>query len=235
MGFRVDYPILAPTEGEIVPSGRCPYCKRHTIFVTINPLNNEGRPREIGVKNGSISLAQCQHRDCRAIVYREFAPNNDEQQYDIYPPVELEADAELEDPVKRSFEAALTVFQEGHWNPACQALGRALQDASAQLCPPDVKRESWLATKLYPRIETLASKHLIPESLRQWAQEARTLRVYAEHGDEFGDYWATEAEAKEMMEFTKWFLRYALVLPRQLATRKARLAEEAKKPPAKQS
>lgn len=211
-----------------MPSGRCPYCHRHTVFTTLTaiaPLNNVKR----GIRNGSISLAECGHNDCRAIVYRECDYRNDEILFDMYPPVELEADEELPDTIKRSFEEALGVFSGGNWNSAVQACGRTLQDATALMKPEGADDDEWRKKRLFNRIEAIDDS-VLPPTLKEWAHEARLSRVLAAHGDEYNDYWAKDIDAKETVEFTKWFLRYAFVLPEQLKRRKKRLAEEANKP-----
>lgn len=227
---RIEYPLLPPLEGEYMPvSGRCPYCHRHTIWKDLF-VRDPQQHQPQGLKNGRIEVNQCGHPDCSGLVYREVNPSRYSEEWDIYPAVELQAEDELKDPVKRSYQEALNVFGNGHWTPTVQALGRTLMDATAMLRPTSITEKDWLAKKAYVRIEELGKTGTIPDSMKQWLLEIRTSRVWAEHGDEYKDWWATEPEAIEALEFTKWFLRFAFILPEQLQKRKARLAALAKKP-----
>jgi hypothetical protein len=221
----VEYPLLPPVEGEEMPSGRCPYCKRDTVFTTRASFGQDPGVTH-GLRNGNITLAICGHRDCRAYVYREHHPLNEEILYDMYPPVDVEADKELPETVRRSFQEALRVHLTGQPNSTVQALGRVLQDATALMRPEGVEETAWRKKPLKPRIEALVESGALVDSLADWTREARLIRVLATHGDEYDDHWASPAEANEMLEFTKWLLRFVFVLPEQLLERRRRLAAE---------
>lgn len=242
-GFDIEYPLLSPVGDEEMPSGRCPHCARHTVFsnashpVVPMPLTQR-RPHHYkqGLKRGTLTLVVCGHQDCRSVVYREHDPEDEENTWDMYPPVELAVEPELPGEIKRSYGEALSTFANKEWNSSAQASRRALQDAMTLKKPEDTKAENWADKQLKRQIDTLVQRRILTPELGTWAQEARIVGVIAAHGEpEFKD-WADEQDAKEALEFTKWVLRYLFVLPGQLENRKARLAEEASKtgqPPAK--
>lgn len=212
-----------------MPSGRCPHCKRDTVFTTgpSVPLN-PNLPNPQGLKRGTLSLDRCGHQDCRAVVYREHHVDNLEDQFDIYPPVEIAVEEEIPPTVARSYGETLGTFLDGHWNSAVQACRRALLDATALLLPEGIEDAKWRSWSLKRRIKELVDRHMLPIALGDWAEEIRAGAVLVVHGDEKDDYWATEEEATELIEFTKWVFRYVFVLPKQLERRRERLQ---KKPP----
>jgi hypothetical protein len=185
----------------------------------VNPLEgNYPKFHQQGVKDGILVLARCGHND--------FHPGDNETQYDVYPPIELEADDELPERVKRSFQEALDTFANGFWNPSAQAIGRALTDAMMELKPEDTKPENWAEKGLKRQIKILIQQNILPPVIGDWAEEVRVVRVLSEHGDEGKDWWANEPEAAEAMEFAKWVFRYTFVLPEQINKRRERLQEE---------
>jgi len=224
--FRVEYPLLAPAEGEWMPTGRCPFCKRDTIFETLNFHDRlTAIPQRQGIKNGTVSLARCGHPRCKAVVYREYQEGNDAIQIDMYPPIELTPDEELPPTISRSFAEALGTYANGHWNASAQACGRALQDGMALLKPDDVEQKAWSYTDLKKQIVRLVTDNKLPPSIGEWAQDERIVRNLASHGGAQSDFWADEQDATEMLEFAKWIFRYVFVLPKQLELRRKRLAD----------
>ncbi len=211
-----------------MPSGRCPYCKRHTIFNTVaqvQPLADHAIKQ--GLKRGLLTFDRCGHADCQAVVYRELQPSNSEIQWDMYPPLDLEVEEELPEKVKRSYKEALDTFANGIWNAAAQAVGRALTDAMMELKPSDTKPENWAEHGLKKQIDILVQQKILPPVIGEWAQEVRAVRVLSEHGDAGKDWWATQQEATEALEFTKWVFRYVFVLPAQIRIRRERLKQPA--------
>ena len=209
-----------------MPTGRCPSCHRDTVFgnrARVDPESGVYR----GKKNGVLSLAECGHQDCRAIVYREYHPNDPEQSFDLYPPVEQEVAEQLPDPVKRSFQEALNTFMGGHWNSSTQATRRALIDCMIILKPEDTKLENWADKGLKEQIRILVQQRILPPVIGEWADEARNVGVLSAHGDQGEAWWATKQEATEAYEFANWVFQYVFVLPAQIVERRERLAEEA--------
>lgn len=218
-----------------MPSGRCPYCKRHTVFQNLFQVDRIKGQHQQGINQGRIVIDRCQHTDCLAVVYRELHPVDSEVQYDIYPPINLDADEELPEQLKRSFGEALGTYLSGHWNASAQACGRALQDGMALLKPTDVEQQVWSHTDLKKQIARLVADNKLPPSIGDWAEEGRIGRNLASHGGDRSDFWADERDATAMLEFTKWIFRYVFVLPKQLEVRRKRLAELAAKNSASQS
>ena len=78
----------------------------------------------------------------------------------------------------------------------------------------------------------MATKNIITPDLKDWANEGRLGGNLGAHGST-NKKWADKQDAEEILEFTRWYMRYVHVLPKQLADRRALMAQASS--PASQS
>ncbi|MCH7698094.1 MAG: DUF4145 domain-containing protein [Chloroflexi bacterium] len=140
---------------------------------------------------------------------------------EIFPEVEQGPQDELPSDVAVAFGQALGALNAKAWDAVVLMCGRALGEATMTLGATD--------GSLFGRIEALAADHQITPALAEWAHESRLARNLGAHGDqEEADEkkWNDETDAREIVEFCRWFFRYVYVLPAQLALRRERLAAQ---------
>ena len=82
---------------------------------------------------------------------------------------------------------------------------------------------------LFHKMDDLEGKRKITPELKAWAHEGRLGGKLGAHGTK-GKKWAEKDDAEEVLEFSRWFLRYVYVLLKQLEDRKARLSSPATEP-----
>ncbi|MFT8245187.1 DUF4145 domain-containing protein [Roseomonas sp. BN140053] len=116
----------------------------------------------------------------------------------------------LPENVKRAFAQAQDNILRRHWEAAGIMFRKSLENG-LKLLHPEGKGT------LQRRIENLPIETGVTPTMREWADEIRSLGNDAAHEEtEF-----TEAEAKALQAFTEVFLTYAFTLPGQLKARKA--------------
>lgn len=195
-------------EGEAVPARKCSYCRVITNFNRGQEFPWPGKPDVF------LSIDTCQL--CGKGAYFRTGPGGDPIQ-DRYPTVESEPDEELPEDVKIPLREAYHSMDEKNWNASVTMARRALQEAV-----DDFEAEG---DTLYKQIEYLASQQKITPDLKDWAHEGRLGGNLGAHGTK-QKKWAEEEDAEEVLEFTKWFMRYAYVLPKQLKERREKVSGE---------
>ena len=190
-----------------MPARKCPHCKAWTNF-SVN--NNRSAPSGDG--DLLLGLDECQN--CMKVsLFKRDQPGA--QATLMYPKVESEPDEELPDDVKIPLREAYSSLGERSWNSCVTMARRALEEAASDLGAS--------GSNLYEKIEDLANKQKITPDLKEWAHEGRLGGNLGAHGSPVKK-WADEQDAKEVLEFTAWFMRYAYVLPAQLALRRSQIA-----------
>jgi len=140
---------------------------------------------------------------------------------DSYPKLDSEPDNELPENVKVAFTEAIKGLNDGNWNSCVVMCRRALEEAMADLGAE--------GRDLFNRIDNLESQRRITPELKEWAHEGRLGGKLGAHGLE-QKRWADKDDAEEVLEFSRWFLRYVYVLPQQLADRKAKFTPSSDEP-----
>lgn len=190
-----------------MPLRKCPYCKGLSNF----DLRGQSHG---GHLNGWVSLDICQN--CGTPVYFVTKSQQDRNTVlDSYPKLESEPDKELPENIKIAFSEAIKGLNDGNWNSCVVMSRRALEEAMTDLGAE--------GDDLFHKIDDLESKRKITPELKAWAHEGRLGGKLGAHGMK-EKKWADKDDAEEVSEFTRWFLRYVYVLPRQLAERKARVS-----------
>ncbi|MDZ4369837.1 MAG: DUF4145 domain-containing protein [Phenylobacterium sp.] len=204
-----------------MPSRRCPHCRKEAAY-----SSDENTRRMFNASPRTLARFDiCQNDQCGCAA---VAIVDDESRVlEIYPSLEAEPDEILPTDVKTAFGEALKSLDEGIWNGCVTMCSRALDEATADL---EAKGSS-----LFERIENLAETHRITPELSEWAHTGRLAANLGRHGaekEEGEKKWNDETDAKEIIEFSKWFFRYVYVLPTQLKARRKRLEDDvAKQPP----
>jgi len=139
---------------------------------------------------------------------------------ETFPQLESEPDELFPEGVKIAFRQALRSLNEKIWDGCVLMCRRALEEAMVDLGAK--------GKVLYDKIEDLANQNKITPDLRDWAHEGRLAGKLGAHGTEEEEKrWNDETDAKEIIEFCKWFFRYIYILPKQLEQRRQRLTQEA--------
>jgi len=128
--------------------------------------------------------------------------------------VRSDAPQEYPDDVRENFDEALRSLNAS--NPrACVVMTRSsMQAATRQLQAK--------GGNLKEEIDDLADRHVIPESLRQWAHEIRdggNLVAHPEPGKR-----VEIADAEELLELAESMFEYLYVVPDQIRRRRDRLS-----------
>lgn len=190
-----------------MPLRKCPYCKGLSNFSLSGQMHQ-------GYLKGWVSLDICQN--CGTPVYYEVSSQKDRNTIlDSYPKHELDPDKELPENVKVAFSEAIKGLNDANWNSCVVMCRRALEEATTDLGAE--------GEDLFHKIDDLESKRKITPELKEWAHEGRLGGKLGAHGIK-GKKWADKDDAEEVLEFSRWFLRYVYVLPKQLAERKAKVA-----------
>ena len=189
-----------------MPLRKCPYCKGLSNFTLGNPVSG-------GLLVGVASLDFCQN--CLTPIYYVGESERERNKIlDSYPKLEVEPDEELPDDVKTAFREALRALDDGIWNGCIIMCQRALDEALDNLQAE--------GRDLFQKIDDLDKKCVITPQMKAWAHESRLRQKLGAPGTK-SKKWATRKDAEEVLEFCRWFFRYAYVLPKQLAEMKARI------------
>ncbi len=213
---RVDY--TQPDAKEVVmPSRRCPHCGKVAAY---NPDNNTRRQFSRRPSTHA-RLDICQNDECGCATVA-ILDENLTKVLETYPPLAEAPDKLLPNDVAVAFGEALKALREGIWNSSVVMCSRALDEATVEL---KAKGGS-----LFERIENLAETHRITPDLSEWAHTGRLAANLGRHGaeKEQGEKkWNDENDAKEIVEFSRWFFQYVYLLPKQLAERRGRVSPQA--------
>ena len=196
-----------------MPLRKCPYCKGLSNFSLSGQMCQ-------GLLQGCVSLDIC--HNCSTPVYIVTPSHQDRNTIlDSYPKLDSEPDNELPENVKVAFTEAIKGLNDGNWNSCVVMCRRALEEAMADLGAE--------GRDLFNRIDNLESQRRITPELKEWAHEGRLGGKLGAHGLE-QKRWADKDDAEEVLEFSRWFLRYVYVLPQQLADRKAKFTPSSDEP-----
>ena len=200
------------SEEVAMPLRICTYCKGLSNF-------DVGSVVAGGSLTGYASLDMCQN--CGTFSYFVVtAAEYRDAILDRYPKVQDEPDKELPDDVKVAFSEAIKSLNGGIWDGCVVMCRRALEEAMSDLGAEGVD--------LFNKIDDIESKRKITPELKEWAHEGRLAGKLGAHGTK-QKRWADKDDAEAILEFCRWFFRYVYVLPKQLAERKHRLAEQVDK------
>lgn len=201
-------------------SRKCPHCRARSNYEWIGDEYSLAKSR----RRTEIQFQRCIDSDCQGITaVITSRPSDEPIEREYFPALQDQLDEGLNEDVAVAFGEALKALDEGIWNGCVIMCSRALDEATKHL---QAKGDS-----LFDRIEDLAETHRITPELAQWAHTGRLAANLARHGARRPDdekKWNDETDAREIVEFSRWFFRYVYVLPSQLAERRKRLqAEEA--------
>ena len=187
---------------------KCPHCK------AISNHKIDWR-QEIGYSQGvgEIRIERC--HNCLQWSYGEFATTTANEPLLTQPPTQSDVDDELPDDVKKPLRQAIASLESGSWDASTTMSRRALEEAMIDL--------GATGANLQKKIDDLATVHKITPDLKDWAHETRLGGNLGAHGSKTKKF-ADEEDAKEILEFSTWFLRYVYVLPAQLAARRAKVS-----------
>ena len=189
-----------------MPARKCPYCR------VVSNTTGKFKERQAGGER-DLLIEQCQN--CNKFSYYEVHPNDILEVYEVFPRVDIDVDETLPDDVKKALTEAYQAFEAQIWNACVTMSRRAIEEAT---------KEMQAAGKdLNDKIENLAASDRITSALKDWAHEGRLGGNLGAHGSKQKN-WADDEDAGEILEFTKWFMRYAYVLPAQLAERRRKVS-----------
>ena len=190
-----------------MPARKCPHCRIVSNF-SMGP--------KVGAPAGGdhqLSIDQCQNCSRRSYFESDTAGN---EIFDVYPRVENDVDESLPDDVKPALREAYQDLESQAWNSCVVMSRRALEEATDDLGAS--------GNRLIDKIDDLANNQRITPDLRDWAHEGRLGGNLGAHGSS-EKKWADRKDAEEILEFTRWFMRYVYVLPRQLADRRSNVSD----------
>ena len=199
-----------------MPSRKCPHCRARSSYENVGSAYalRHASPRR-------IIFQQCKDADCQGVIAVLHGGSEPEE---LFPSINADPDEGLPEHVEVAFREALSALDERIWNACVMMCSRALDEATTDL---EAEGES-----LFERIENLADTHRITPELGEWANTGRLAANLSRHGAEKEQEekkWNDESDAREIVEYSRWFFRYVYVLPKQLTARKARLEEDAKR------
>jgi len=188
---------------ENMPARKCPHCRVLSNF-------NTGHQVDAPVRGGrQLSIDRCQN--CLKHSYYETDQTGGTV-FDVYPSVEIDVDESLPEDVKPALREAYQGFESQIWNSCVVMSRRALEEAAKDL--------GATGNSLIKKIDDLAANQRITPELKEWANEGRLGGNLGAHGSP-AKKWADKEDAEEILEFTRWFMRYVYVLPQQLADRRS--------------
>lgn len=196
-------PTRAGEVGAVVAAVLCPHCLSRTVMD--NPCSTSAA--------GTVySIRTCVN--CGGAVYaiEGRGPAGFEI---IYPTVRDTAPEDYPVQVSENFTEALRSLNSSNFKAAVMMCRSAMQAATRSLDAQgkDLKAE----------IDNLADRHLIPESLRDWAHEIRdggNLAAHPEPGKR-----VEKTDAQELMALAESIFEYLFVIPAQVKKRRERVAE----------
>lgn len=179
-------------------------------------MSNFSSGQRVGAPTGgnhTVGVDQCQN--CGKWSYFEADANGNEI-FDTYPKVEIDVDEALPESVKPALREAYQNLESKSWNSCVTMCRRAIEESVDNLGAK--------GHRLIDKIDDLATKNTITPDLKEWAHEGRLGGNLGAHGST-NKKWADEQDAEEILEFTKWYMRYVYALPKQLADRRANIEQ----------
>ena len=175
----------------------CPHCKVKSTFAQKAVVSGHGE---------NFYVWQC--HDCERIVFVVEGKI-------VFPDVRSEASADLPDEVRENFNEALRSLNVGNPKSAVIMTRTALQAATRQhgAAGKDLKAE----------IGDLANRHVIPDSLRDWAHELRDGGNLVAHPEPNKKVEAQDAE--ELIALADSIFDYLYVIPAEIQRRRGRLSQ----------
>jgi len=134
---------------------------------------------------------------------------------EIYPkPTEPKTPPHLPDNIRNFYLQAVSSIRLKNWDASAIMSRKVLEIATKTLDPQ-------ISGGLKKRINELASKTIIPESIKDWAHQIRLEGNIAAHEDKPVE----PKDAEDILSFTELFLMYTFTLPGMLEERKSKLAD----------
>lgn len=195
----------------------CPHCKVRSVFAGVT---TEG----VEWDNTSHLLMRCQN--CEGIVYARFPfevlPDGGKRSDPpiFYPEIRSEAPEDYPLDVRENFSEALRSLNVNNPRAAVIMTRSALQAA--------MREHEARGGSLNEEIEDLAARHVLPESLKDWAHELRdggNLVAHPEPGKH-----VEMQDAKELSALAESIFEYMYVIPKELDRRRQRLTEQTETP-----
>lgn len=187
---------------KIIPFPLCPHCGQHDVaFYLVSSYNNNHQ---------CCGLLRCGH--CGNPVVAIFAsPISEERKTGFgqilhYYPEPQSEDAPPYTPQKvaRDFEEAKFSLIHGKYKSACIMAGSAIETACVQFGAID--------GGLKGKVNKLRKDGIITQSLADWAQEIREIRIDAAHEAE-REAKVTREDAEQAVYFAEMLFRYLYTLP----------------------
>lgn len=200
----------------------CPHCNTENV-----QFRSVGEYQHISRRDTYSVLFKCGNceRSITATVVRQsgtsphkYASNiHDAESYaiiEIYPkPTEPEAPSYLPDNIHNFFLQAVNSIRYKNWDASAIMSRKVLEVATKTL-------DAQISGGLKKRINELASKSIIPESMKDWAHQIRLEGNIVAHEDKPME----SIDAQEILSFTELFLMYTFTLPGMLEERKSKSA-----------
>lgn len=123
----------------------------------------------------------------------------------------LDCPEHLPKEVEKIYLQGMDAYNRQNWDTAGMAFRKSLERAIKNLNPNASANDN-----LKKKIDELEEKHGITQSMKQWAHEIRFIGNEAAHDE--GDF--DEKSARDIRNFTEFFLIYTFSLPKKIRQRK---------------
>ena len=196
----------------------CPYCQKLSAFET-KPWQEHGRK----VAAAEAPCARCERTVQFVQLLDDTGARLDEGLH-VYPPTGAreampgsEYLHELANPLGRTYDSALRLYNKGEWGPAALVVRHLLEGLASRLLPDD-KRELPLSRQL----EALPKEVDLTRPLHDIAPLLATGGTFGrEFDDEAG---IGQGTAAQLLELAEQLITYLVVLPGNMAELKSRIA-----------
>jgi hypothetical protein len=183
----------------------CPICHAHSSVNT--PWG--GRSRD----GTQIFVLQC--INCSGMLFAEQDETNPQRPKLLYPVEREESPPEYPDDVRDNYTEAVRSLKAGNFK-ACIVMTRGSLQAA-------MRDKQAKGNNLKQEIEDLASRHIIPDSLKEWSHEIRDGGNLVAHPEP--NKRVTKADAEELLALAESIFQYLYVVPAQVEARRQRLQQ----------
>jgi hypothetical protein len=181
----------------------CPFCHVRATFTDHASVNSD---------QGQHHLLSC--NNCQNVLY---ATGNPGAFVFVFPETRETASEDYPEDVRDNLTEALRSLMVGNYK-ACVIMTRgALQSATREL---GAKGKS-----LYDEIGDLATRNVIPQSLKEWAHEIRDAGNLVAHPEPSKRI--EKQDAEELLALAESIFQYVYVIPKQVQERRDRVSQGA--------
>jgi hypothetical protein len=184
----------------------CPYCKL---------TSTTSAPFSIDVPHSADRYTIVECDNCKSISFGGVNGGTPTRIRVLYPISREEEPEEYPDMVKDNYKEAVRSLGVGSYKASVLMTRSALQAA--------MRDKQAKGNTLFQEIEDLAARHVIPDSLKDWAHELRDGGNLAAHPEP--QKIVEQIDAEGLLALAESIFQYLYVVPAQVAARRQRLSQ----------